>query len=1398
MTQAEWEKPEPCPKIARAAMFMRKFDEKNTTAPSWSTRPGRFYPKSLLDVLKMHYTAARDLLLKAAGKVGATKEEREKEKEDISVAVELLLLLLSQRKQFPPIQDVLPSLTQYERKLARLKYAGFIADSPSLFSVDDIRWLGFIPYLNQKATEDAPHPGKTLFDLLPQRVRTLIETLNGVKIISQENQSVIINALNKVLERRDFYREEDYSNIMLPEEVQKLLQCNRNDLSLRETQKLNRILIETSFSQGIEQSHKGDIRDWRKFCEKLANDAQSKKPNPGKVIWKHLSPKVQRLISKTASGTEIQEDEEQSILEEFNEVLERRDFYQAEDYQGIPLPAKVQDILGSPLFSVSHILSWPRFISKLSEAAREDAPSPGKTIYNFLPDEMQRLVRRSTTRPPTQWEQKQDILPENIKSRVRLSLTRIRIETQERRDLTDALNRYILGSPLFTVGDILDWSYFCSKFSWDVKKAKEEEKEEDKEEDKKEEGEKAKEDGNEGKEEDDFTRQGKVIWDLFPSGVQSLIKNWSVDTKVARKEKSDDIKVVEDDVSGDTEVVAEDEPDKVEITEEDQSDDIRDARKNKPDEEKDTLKKKSAKAELSKEEKSQRIINSLNSILNQRNLNEKLGCPSIGGNPIIKELLECDRNSLSLQEIQTLNRFLIESIYEPSLFSVGDILDRPGFLTKLNQDASQDTLNPGKRIWNNSPQEIQSSIRDLAEPSLFYVGDIFDWFGFCSKLNRDQEKNSPNPGKRIWQLFPKEIQSLIKKLTADTKPPDQDKSDTKLSDQDKSDIVNVLNEILERRDFYREEDYCGTDIRENLPEKVRESLSRNRDDLSTKEIRRLNRLLIKTTYSKQIAKSHLTGAHLKDEDKSDIINILNNLLDQRDFHQEEDYLTTGLPEKAQTLLTRNRDELSTEEIRRLNRLLIEITYPGKIAKNPIYPCEIAKIQTGPRDFYNEHDYSTEDLPERVQTLLARDQEDLSAEEIHKRNRLLIETTFPDEVAESQYFSDDREDLPLREVQTFNRWLMEAAYPEIVRHERRDHEVAILSYEHYVLWWIYQAREIAQSKTYRRERALNELFKEFNPFFEEFVEDKLFDIEEYRVLKRKEIWKRLEFACWQGIRSYSSDKGKPVEDYVAGNYMAFEIHKTTRGKGRGSAHLRISDIKHWTSFLFCLDMAREIDQPYPEKRIWMLLPRSVQTLIEELCSEVEIKQKHQSQIIKTLNAILDREDFYSKDYFPRTSLPEDLIGELERSRSGLSLSDIRWLNRRVLESIFPYEIEKKEQPKTTPFSKIARKVAEKTGQDQFSDIAQIFPREMSTDEPDMREGVKEYIRKAALENISLVYEGDQKANLIDVLDVALDQAFGGETPTGDSICEDERITMCRASVYNYLHLLGDILGPLLND
>lgn len=125
---------------------------------------------------------------------------------------------------------------------------------------------------------------------------------------------------------------------------------------------------------------------------------------------------------------------------------------------------------------------------------------------------------------------------------------------------------------------------------------------------------------------------------------------------------------------------------------------------------------------------------------------------------------------------------------------------------------------------------------------------------------------------------------------------------------------------------------------------------------------------------------------------------------------------------------------------------------------------------------------------------------------------------------------------------------------------------------------------------------------------------------------------------------------------------------------GVSLFRVSDIK-WLEFLSQLVNDKSVDQPCPGKRIWMLLTRSIQKLIENSVRDNNIQDENKSKIIIALNKILNQRNFYKVQDFTGFELSYEVKNLLRRKRKELSVSDIQRLNRLLLETAYPLGIVK---------------------------------------------------------------------------------------------------------------------------
>jgi hypothetical protein len=140
-------------------------------------------------------------------------------------------------------------------------------------------------------------------------------------------------------------------------------------------------------------------------------------------------------------------------------------------------------------------------------------------------------------------------------------------------------------------------------------------------------------------------------------------------------------------------------------------------------------------------------------------------------------------------------------------------------------------------VFAQPPDEKQSA--GTTGP-FFSTEDILDWQSFCSKLSKEDNHTSPSPSRRLWKLLSKQTQEIVLSGAYSMT----------LDQAAKENVINVLNDILKRRDFYQYDDFCLVAAFE-----AKALLHNHAKDLPENEIERFNRLLLEASYPKEIAKS---------------------------------------------------------------------------------------------------------------------------------------------------------------------------------------------------------------------------------------------------------------------------------------------------------------------------------------------------------------------------------------------------------------------------------------------------------------------------------------------------------------------------------------------------------------
>jgi WD40 repeat protein len=127
------------------------------------------------------------------------------------------------------------------------------------------------------------------------------------------------------------------------------------------------------------------------------------------------------------------------------------------------------------------------------------------------------------------------------------------------------------------------------------------------------------------------------------------------------------------------------------------------------------------------------------------------------------------------------------------------------------------------------------------KPEVSYLlneADIVDWSGFCKKLRRHNGGGLPGVARKISQLLPENVKTVVNAAGPSSS----------LEETYKHDCVTALNEMLKRRDFFSAAEIQQIDI----DNEIRSLLDRS--DLSDPEVQKLNRLLLEATYPQEIRK----------------------------------------------------------------------------------------------------------------------------------------------------------------------------------------------------------------------------------------------------------------------------------------------------------------------------------------------------------------------------------------------------------------------------------------------------------------------------------------------------------------------------------------------------------------
>ncbi|MCD4784430.1 MAG: hypothetical protein K8T10_11470 [Candidatus Eremiobacteraeota bacterium] len=150
--------------------------------------------------------------------------------------------------------------------------------------------------------------------------------------------------------------------------------------------------------------------------------------------------------------------------------------------------------------------------------------------------------------------------------------------------------------------------------------------------------------------------------------------------------------------------------------------------------------------------------------------------------------------------------------------------------------------------------------------------------------------------------------------------------------------------------------------------------------------------------SQNIIKEWKSGDTINIEAKKTIVLGLNSLIVRKDFYNKEAFKGFSPGSEGTMLIEKGSEESSGVEIRRLNRLLVEVLYPKHVKKSHIVILEGLNGVIENKNLYSPEVFGNINLEGKskilFEKLLKKGPENLADNDLHKFNRLLVETVFP--------------------------------------------------------------------------------------------------------------------------------------------------------------------------------------------------------------------------------------------------------------------------------------------------------------------------------------------------------------------------------------------------------------------
>lgn len=173
---------------------------------------------------------------------------------------------------------------------------------------------------------------------------------------------------------------------------------------------------------------------------------------------------------------------------------------------------------------------------------------------------------------------------------------------------------------------------------------------------------------------------------------------------------------------------------------------------------------------------------------------------------------------------------LLPSLYGGQMLSAGPSWRVAEFRPKEDPIRELALALNHKRVFGESCKENGCSEFKLTEST--------NWFGLCSRVNKEADIKEQSPSSRILEVLPAAKRVELSGVSVD--------GDIK----DRSKIVQVFNGILKQRDFYQADSFQGVPLSSD----ILDLLARDQKSLTDEEVGKLNRLLLEASFPAEIAK----------------------------------------------------------------------------------------------------------------------------------------------------------------------------------------------------------------------------------------------------------------------------------------------------------------------------------------------------------------------------------------------------------------------------------------------------------------------------------------------------------------------------------------------------------------